>query len=1093
VSDAGIIKRPDQFSGHTLPLAAELAKPPSCIHASRITVWVYQDQQGRICELVVIGHAESETCKRASSALIQGINLLSDQIDWMLNAGAAFIRVKSHETQPPRPHSPDPLLMARAMAGDRNALLAILGGGDGMGGDQKVLGKMIERLGEIAAATGLVDLIRTPVAVLQQFRTAFQGGAGRPAWIPPRSGQTAKVADLIPIRPARAGVGSCLEFHLEGWDFDTPQFQQVANVHLRAMRRELLGDAHYRIRKYRQWLQGGLRNWLGQLDKLPKAEAAVVRLRVPDRTVPGGSVVLGTDEFFQKHLERFVGGESWPRQFAQQFKKLRFGRAAPDELDEEFEIRVKNVDFGTMEEVEGTILTTVRRQATESSPSFISHALSHILRMQDIVDPYERQERGLVGKEGETDSEALLHQRISKSIVLESMIRGWPPTFLQEEEDRSQFKLWAGEVRDRIWGILNRQARDAGVHPQVLAEDNVTFEIRFGEDLDCWIRPMMIGDDANHAQIHGVGTLGASVFFPVWTRTKMIPLEADGIALGADNTTRARKLVDLSRNQKEQGARVYCLQLALACHPGIAGKEILMEWNRRSGRDTSEEFTADRLMVEAAECLMRGRFAEGEEKIKAHLAVEQDPLPDAWIIWALCEAQRTHRSLAHLRRCASELEAYRKVLQGLQENVERARAGKKLSEEEIAALEQAQGLPDLFKRKQKELEGHSTRRREEQAQARAIIESALERPGEFLPRFPGAAQAAESFPALLRETLGEENSLHWSPGSRYFSRYYPVRAVVEAREGLALLWNFAKSIYLVAEGGAPERKEALALIKQASSHLWLPGMEAESGADGKLNAFVSDIDPLFQSGRDTSAWDSVLRLRMKSLLQEVLVEVNDYFHSVVLSDLLKACHLAEARTTRLHFLQIFQSDYLEMWQELQHAIVPFSRAFCRWRQVDSTEKPLHGPGASLTFNPTTGTISLVSGSAPHGTLLQTDDVLTGEEAARIQEILASLPVEQEGPIDLATLILRAPVEPTREWKDWIEAMTLVRPALFHALSTHCVVANLIPELTPPLTEDGKKYYRQLDHAPPVQSVEIDWRGSDLGEPWNSLVPAALRG
>jgi len=178
-------------------LLEELAKPRACLTAGQVCCWVYHDHLG-IREIVLSGHAEHSTCSRATTILVETVRRLDDGVAWTLTCGAAHFRVKTPGRK-----------------------------------TQETLSAAVTDLRELAEETGLVTVLDRDWQTLAAFRHLLMSRTGSepPLVVLPGPSGGEGVADYVPVVPGNRPGGEPLELRLEGWDYDCPEFQAVANLH----------------------------------------------------------------------------------------------------------------------------------------------------------------------------------------------------------------------------------------------------------------------------------------------------------------------------------------------------------------------------------------------------------------------------------------------------------------------------------------------------------------------------------------------------------------------------------------------------------------------------------------------------------------------------------------------------------------------------------------------------------------------------------------------------------------------------------------------------------------------------------------------
>jgi hypothetical protein len=411
--------------------------------------------------------------------------------------------------------------------------------------------------------------------------------------------------------------------------------------------------------------------------------------------------------------------------------------------------------------------------------------------MDAIIKPYEdlrvwqRARRERPGQNAtRQEREAFIVADISRCIVLETMVRGWPSFYLDDKEDGAMFEAWANEYRPRVWSLMAQQAEEVGVSLEQLLEDNVVYKVEFNDDLGCTVQPLVLADNAAHAQIHR-SQAGAAAVVPLWPRHAPQPLQDAVLAMASSNTQRAECLVDKARSLVDRytpdlPSAAACLRLALSCNPAEAGRLILAEWAKRLGRDTQEEFDRARHVVHAARLCTEDRYAEASPHVTAYLKVEPRPVGAALVMAALCELMPRGTAVPELNETPGRQRA-------LLEHFEQI-AGKSLkdcSEAELHNMAKRNPkvgmlLYDLMSLGQ-QAQRLSVRVAEEEAQRRALIEQALAHPSAIPVENPSLARAVAEVPDLLRATL--EDHCLYVPGrfEDMHRRYVDVAQVVELR------------------------------------------------------------------------------------------------------------------------------------------------------------------------------------------------------------------------------------------------------------------------------------------------------------------------
>jgi len=1055
-------------------LLEELSKPRACLTRGCIVVWVYYDGP-LIREVVLCGHAEPRTCFAATSILIEAAKQLDENVQWMVTCGAAYFRVSPSQLD-------DELAVLRSLSST-----------------QAVLGEMVQYLQELAREKGLVEVIEQDWARLATFRASFYSHIGvSPCHIVlPNTDSDGTIADFVPIVLEANPESSPLIFTLEGWDFDCPSFQLVADHHLRKVQRELLSDALRRRRTYRAWLKEWMTTWIHRLQGLPQSEVSRVTLTVPPVTTAPNVISHSVDilSFLTQHAETFLDrGQAWHRRLSAWYRKMPFGQLPDAQLEEAIRPqKIREIDFErgverTRDATTDDAPFTLREHLTVNEPQMISTCLLHIRRMDRLIKPYEelRLRRGSERSHGhDNDSEVRMLDRISRQIVVETMVRGWPSFYLNDKEDRAVFDAWAKEYRSHIWTALARQAEAAGVALELLLEDNIVYDVRFNDDLGCTLQPLMLVDDAAHAQLHG-GRAGASAVVSLWSRQSANEMPSHILQLGSTNRERAAQLVNQARDYAT-GSDVdpHCvasrLRLALACHPPAAGKLILQEWSRRLGRDTSREFKRARRIIEAAELFIKHRYSEAKEEVNCYLTEEPDPVPDAYIIAALSGLIRDEEKQAKLRgtrlRFGKLITYFEELAPRVRETMQSVQGGLKpvLTPHQFEEVERFKRLKDEMDRLTQDVDALESEIEAEIQKRHTIIEQALHSAASVQHDYPALAFAAEKAGDALRATL-ETQCLygHWSEAM--FRRYADIAKVIEVRGLLDILHILTVIFYRIERDPKKTRHEALDEMHRLSRVLWLPTM---------IEADFKDLAEEFGKGD----WDRLQTHQILSVIREANATCLARMQDILSDQVLIGIPIAESITTRIHVTQTIEAKYRRALEMLLTAKVPLGRAISRpWTVLDDriTDFP---EGGRLGFDPHRGTIFLDTDTQAERFPILAVDRISVDETAYIVEIVADpdLPVRiNRFASCLAEGLLAVEVEPCPAWRIWRDAMAAVYQEILFTLSNFGYEANLMPEHAPVLSETGEESARRMDHLTPRDNPTIDWNWQDLGS-WQALV------
>lgn len=1060
----------------------ELSKPMASLSAGQIALWVYRTGP-IIREVVLAGHAEPRTCSSATSTIIEAAKSLGDSVEWMLTCGAAHFRVSVDGSKK------GPSRLGGAQPG------AVMH-------DQQVLAQMIEEFTKLADETGLIQIMHRDWQELAGFRDRLRRPSSRAGTriVLPDAGAQA-IADYVPIIPDRSPDGQPLIFRFEGWDFDGPAFQAVADRHLRKVRREMLRDALRRRTRYRAWLKDWVERWIRELKELRQESAETIRIDVPgpiDEVEPQPeNMDLGG--FFKSRLREFVDeSQEWPRRAAYQYARQPFATMESGELDKErMPESVNEIDFerGIAHTRAATAKDafTLRERIMRNTPGLVSTCLRYIRRMDAIIKPYEdlRLWRH-VGRDAQPsdrertrkEKEAACVSEISRQIVIETMIRGWPSFYLDDKSDQKVFDAWAETCRPHMWSLMARQAAAAGVSIELLLEHNVVYDVRFDEDLGVTVQPLMLADNVSHAQVHG-SRAGATAIVPLWQRHESRPIPPGVLSLGSNNRERAAALVEQARilvdgGDNDRAAAAGLLRMALACHGGEAGKRIVAEWSRRLGRESGKEFETAREMFYAKDLCSRSRFDEAKQHLDAYFAVEERPARCALVMNALCEMMAQSwwsedDPAAELR----EFEAGIARSEALREYLGRE-LGKSLDamsdaefREGIAAKPHVEGtlremstLKQQIETLQKSVEEATKKRCE-------LVERALKSPASVKREFPAVAAAASEAPEELRRFL--ELQCRAVPiDLEMVRRYGDLDKVVEMREVFLLLHRLSAIRHGLETDDAASRQGAMTNLRELSTAPWLP-----ERAERDLKYLADE----FKKGE----WDRLLANQIDHALQSSMSVCYARIQEL-LGDLGRnPVPLSEPLATKVHIAQTIDGKYQQAFRALMGARVALGRATrYRWTVLDSDRRDLP-PDARLQFNARKRTISLVSGGQEFP-LVQASRLASGESDYVAAVVDDSDLLRRINPfaVSIADGLLAAEVDPRPEWHAWRLLMDEIGRELLFTMAVFSYEASPMPEYAPPRTPDGEEAENRFNQQQPRDTPMVDPSWAELGE-WRALI------
>jgi hypothetical protein len=1085
-------------------LLETLFKPLACVTSSRIAVWVYHSGP-TIREVVLSGHAEGRTCASATSILIEAAKQLDERsVEWMLTCGAAHFRLSDELLK-----DPEALTLSRAIDSPffvpgSNFSPQTVSAAQRIRESQPILSMMVQALQELSGEKGLVEVTHHDWRTLSEMRERFRKhmGSSPPKLLLPDTTNPSPVADYLPIVPGNSPDGEPFTVHLDGWDFDCPRYQLVADHHLRTVQRELLRDALRRRRTYRGWLKEWMEDWVPRLCLLPPLDATIIKLSVPaaDGQLTTSTEQVSVKSFLQDHAQSFLDrSQRWHEELAEYHQQMSYGRATDAQLDAPIRPdRITEIDFerGVSREraaTEDDKPFTTRERLMFQQPQLISSCLLYIRRMNQLIKPYEelrlkrdrKRRQGL--SENRKERELWLVDEISRRIVIETMVRGWPSVYLDNKQDREVFDDWAAEYRAHIWALMAKQARKAGVALDIMLEDNIVYDVRFDDDLGCTIQPLMLMDQTTHVQVHS-RSVGASVAVPLWTRQTHRGIPEHVQRLGRTNRERARRLVDEARENTRAGndkpdLAANVLKLALACHPAEAGKLILQEWMHRLGRDTSEEFKRAHLLFNAVELAGRYRYREAGQFAHEYIETEPSPVPDAFVILALAELIPNDDEQAQLRddlfRFNQLVPQYNKLVEQIKGDISSLRAGSASSlfatfdrAGQVENMERFNWLKTELDRLESRIADARTRSEKEEQKRQQLIEKAIEKPRSVQKEYPALTRAAQRAAQELKETLNTKY-MYARNSDAMFRRYGDIHKIVEARALLDILDSLNKIYFQIEHEPNKTRLQSLDEMKQLSKALWLPE---------EIENDLRNLSEEFGKGE----WDKLQALQIQGALREASSICLQRIQDRLNSEIFTAQPLKEIKIIRIHIMHTVEAKYKFALDMLLNAGVAFGGAISQpWTILDDriTDVP---EGGKLSFDAQTCTI-FIQTPTERLPLLRAKKI-TAQEIAYIEEIISDpdLVFSLKTYIPLAEALLTVEVPPQREWRLWRDAMREVYRELLTALSSFSFEATLMPEHAPLLSEEGKESVKRMDVLTPRLEPSVDWNWTDPGD-WQRLL------
>jgi hypothetical protein len=1006
-------------------LREEMATPRVSLTGGRVSVWVYRERAA-IREVVISGHAEPHTCAAVSARLFETLKKSSRSASWMISAGLGHVHFQGTPTD-----------------GDLQALAEMI---DGTPTSPGIRG--------ISDITGLVDIYDRDWDALTRFRRTVDAHrlSGRPELMFPKALPSDSIADYLPLIPKNDRNGKPFSFRLAGWDYDCPEYENVADRHLRGLGRALVADALRLRQTYRTWLSTWIEDLIYSLHELPQAEAERVRIQVPaergfDRE-SASPAPQGLGDFLSGEVVRFAGDSAiWPRVLARVNHRL-YAPLPDSVLNAPLPLTTLTVvDFPR-----GTQRTrparpndeqrTRRSDATQNLPGLISECLAHIDRMNLVIRPYERIAARRIN---EDKSDPL--DRISRQMLIDTMVRGWPSFYLECEEDRAMFRAWSQKCRDHVWSIMGKNATRAGLNPRIFLEDCVAYDVQFDADLGCIITPRMLFESKYYALAQRTQA-GATISLPIWPRRGKSRLSNP---TQASNRDMALGLFADARAQVDRGSPSFriasLLREALAWHPVVAANLILEEWLLRLGNWAEREYRQAELVLSAVELLRRGHTTAAREKCLAYIDLEPHPIPDVLVTLALAEAFES--TLTGVRYAGIEKQRSA-LLERLIREERPSDGGSWVANIELAQLERELRRLD--------------RERRSAPEVRQMIEHALTCPDSLTEHQRWLARAGAEARTELASILEGSRDPILRPSSA-MRPHLAYDAIVRSR---ALLSYSLLLSSVIPDIRRTERISTnLRLLHDIADSVWVTP---------DARSIIETVrDEFFKGGIDVLLSESLkagLREASSILLSSAEQSLAEWPAGIP---------PLESVVMPIHVKFTFYHAYAAGFDDMLETFVPLGRAISgNWRVLasDVTEIP---PKAELNFEEATGVVSIV---APESSLQLLRVVgITDEERKHLVDVFrgSSIVEHARGRSQFAAeSVLAAPIVPRPSWQRWRDAIGQLREELILVLSQFPGSAVLEKDCTPSFTESGLKAIKMLDEISPLDTptIDNDWRNNE---------------
>lgn len=492
-------------------LSEMIRQPASYTYGSSINVFIFDDDNGFPREIVVLGHADSETCKKASgfvaTALLQkepdardlfvaGAGRISGKVALSsfeelaadpkvmeynsLRDEIALAELFEQYMQVENPELPDMRLQLLELEQDDTVKQIV-----GALKNQDAMMALETNLIELSDESGLVVIHRAPVALLdeveQRIKSAAMAKSGQPITfldlLEKYNLNDSEVAILTPAVSLRSGAPLTLKMSTSG--LTEEDYAEAAAVNQSEIEFAIVGNARDRLLRLRDQLSDRSR----QSEECAKANetqlSEMVSLNMtctPDGCYPSENPISMTR---RSYCEEIIP------------KSIR----TTEELIEETKQQISRIE-----------------QDRESG--------------------------------GKIDA-------MSLATLVDSMLRDWE---LPVGSSQAAFDLWRSEKRVPAWSDLNKSLRSHGGSLEAVSGENLVFSVTL-MDQEITVKPQHVVD-LKRGMLIADTDLGLTWVQDTWTARKSVPIsEADEVSdvlvgdLSQDeNEIREQLLASLSRN-----------------------------------------------------------------------------------------------------------------------------------------------------------------------------------------------------------------------------------------------------------------------------------------------------------------------------------------------------------------------------------------------------------------------------------------------------------------------------------------------------------------------------------------------------------------
>lgn len=476
------VMRPPELTEDVFHLEQMLNEPDDFVTGSSITTWFYH-KSNNISHLIIAGHANGSVCREVSAKIVNTILDMKDlePDDVIVVTGAGFIRSRQ------KPHP--------SVSTQINSLL--------MDADDPLV-KLQQELNVFEQQVGLVQAKNVASqhdydAYCAHIRQSIveQLHQNGPVMIQSDE-QSPQHAVLVPFYQLNDPKLEPLSFELTFEILGGRDFEELLDAHLREMRLELVHDARRRKDVYEDWLQQDERSLAQLIFQMISAFAPHVPPHQLQRIVTEyHKIVLNDQQIIQPQWQwnRDWASQSIPgRERTQRFlnfirTQLRVSSSTSvwthsnpeveatflkglEEIQErKFPVRGRRnfVDATVADTNEEGILVSLQELVEWRLPDMLRQDKEWIKRMDEFLRKFDETDPKYEGKRIDA---------INNAVFIDSLLRGWPPVFIESGIIRERYEVWAAENREKVWRNIHQNLKQHKIDMTPLQSNNVIFAVQ---------------------------------------------------------------------------------------------------------------------------------------------------------------------------------------------------------------------------------------------------------------------------------------------------------------------------------------------------------------------------------------------------------------------------------------------------------------------------------------------------------------------------------------------------------------------------------------------------------------------------------------